>query len=135
MVSQIGTWEATLMAVRSKGRRKLHREDRLILWWVAPADGPGNVLHVISEDSGFNVQYALEQAAGQGLLAIIGREFPGLPDAGGCWIRVRTPDWDSTAVGPGFVRRLIDWALTPDKPLLRVDWQGVPIACGDEPLN
>ncbi|AKQ70187.1 hypothetical protein A176_007099 [Myxococcus hansupus] len=30
-------------------------------------------------------------------------------------------------MGPGFVRRLIDWALTPDRPLLRVDWRGLPI--------
>ncbi|MFP2960837.1 hypothetical protein ACLEPN_24235 [Myxococcus sp. 1LA] len=115
------------MAVLTKGRRKLHREDRLFVWWVAPSnDGPEDLLHVISDDKRFHVTYALGQPSKEAFLAVLGREFPGLPDAGGCWIRVRTPDWDSTAVGPGFVRRLIDWALTPDKPLLRVNWRGEP---------
>lgn len=116
------------MAVLTKGRRKLHREERLFVWWVAPSnDGPGDLLHVISDDKRFHVLYALGQPPEGGFVVILGREFPGLPDAGGCWIRVRTPHWDSTAVGPGFVRHLIDWALTPDKPLLRVDWVGRPI--------
>ncbi|WP_237077871.1 hypothetical protein [Myxococcus xanthus] len=124
------------MAVLTKGRRKLHREDRLFIWWVAPMDdGPGNHLHVIADDKRFHVTYALEQPREEGFLVVLGREFPGLPDAGGRWIRVRTPDWDSTSVGPGFVRRLIDWALTPDKPLLRVDWRGKPNEGGDAPSH
>ncbi|QDE93837.1 hypothetical protein BHS06_35355 [Myxococcus xanthus] len=123
------------MGVLTKGRRKLHREDRLFIWWVDAADGPEKVLHVIADDKRFHVLYPLEQPTEEGFLAVLGREFPGLPDAGGCWIRVRVPAWDSTAVGPGFVRRLIDWALTPDKPLLRVDWRGKPEEGGDAPSH
>ncbi|NOJ54927.1 MULTISPECIES: hypothetical protein [Myxococcus] len=111
----------------------LHREGRLFIWWVDAADGPEKVLHVIADDKRFHVQYPLEQPAEEGVLAVHGREFPGLPDAGSGWIRVRVPTWDSTAVGPGFVRRLIDWALTPDKPLLRVDWRGKPKEGDDAP--
>ncbi|WNG54644.1 hypothetical protein F0U59_07500 [Archangium gephyra] len=115
------------MAVLTKGRRKLHREGRLFVWWVAPdPDGLGNLLHVISEDKFFHVTYELGQAPARGFVVVLGREFPGLDDAGGVWIRLRTPAWDVSAIGPGFVRRLIDWALDPGRPLLRVDCRSEP---------
>jgi len=52
------------------------------------------------------------------------QEFGGL-EPEGVWRRVRTPTWDDdTAVTPAFVRRLIEWCLSPDKEIVRVDWRG-----------
>lgn len=115
------------MGVLKKGRAKLVVDGRLYLWWVCEdEDSPGHLLHVRSDDRRFAITYALDQSRAElppPFITVLGREFPGLPDAGGCRIRVRCPRWsDDSAITPGFVRRLIDWCMGDEaRPLTRVD--------------
>jgi hypothetical protein len=112
--------------VRKKGRRRIDVNGRLFFWYVCDdPDAADMVLHVISEDKGFIVQYHLEQS-GEPLLIVLGHDFPGVPDAGGCWLRFRCPRREtSSVVTPGGVRRLIEWCLSANKELIEVDWRGV----------
>jgi hypothetical protein len=115
------------MGVRKKGRRRIDVEGRPFLWYVCDdPDSADTVLHIISEDKGFIVQYHLGQT-GEPFLIVLGPDFPGVPDAGGCWLRFRCPRWETdSGVTPGGVRRLIDWCLSAHKELVEVDWRGVP---------
>jgi hypothetical protein len=80
---------------------------------------------LISEDKGFIVQDHLGQS-GEPFLIVLGPDFPGVPDAGGCWRRCRCPCWESdSVVTPAGVRRLIEWCLSAIKELIEVDWRGV----------
>ena len=86
------------MGIAKKYRRKLVIGERLFLWWVReiqPEDWLGPVLTVASDDKRFLVRYYLGQKEEQRFLVVLGPEFPGLPDAGGCWIRVLCPQWES----------------------------------------
>jgi hypothetical protein len=116
------------MGIRKKYRRKLIVGERLFLWWVReiqPEDWLGPVLTVASDDKRFLVRYYLGQPESHRFLVVIGSEFPGLPDAGGCWIRVLCPKWESgPSIRPSDVRCLIDWCSTTERPLVRVDWRG-----------
>ena len=115
------------MAISHKGRAKLDRNGRLYLWWVADvADSHwcGHVLNVYSDDKAFRIGYPLRQAADlskEPFLWVWGREFVGLPDAGGRWIQIRCPRRDDAEITPGFVRALIDWCMS-EKPIVRVEW-------------
>lgn len=123
------------MAVRKKGRRKLTVGDRRFVWWVGESEPDcwiGEALTVASEDGQFFVRYYLGQRSVRRFLVIQGREFAGLPDAGGCWIRVQCPEWDAGGiVRPSDVRRLIDWSLSADSPRVRVSYRGDARAIGE----
>ena len=114
------------MAVKTKGRRKITVGNRQFVWYMGDDDDScDHVLHVVSHDKAFNVNYHLEQPAETRHLAVLGREFPGLPDAGGNWMRVRCPRWEEGgALTPGGVRRLIDWCLSTERKLVEVDYRG-----------
>jgi hypothetical protein len=116
------------MAIAKKYRRKLVVGKRLFVWWVReiqPEDWIGPVLTVASDDKRFLIRYYLGQKEEHRFLVVLGREFPGLADAGGCWIRVLCPRWETgPQIRPSDVRRLIDWCLFSERRLTRVDWRG-----------
>ncbi len=116
------------MAVRKKNRRRIEVAGRLFVWYVCEdRDWPGLVLHVISQDQRFVVRYRLAQR-GEQFLVVRGREFPGVPDAGGAARLFRCPAWEvGGVVTPGGVRRLIEWCLSADKPLVEVNWHNDPL--------
>lgn len=120
------------MGILKKNRRRIVVGERLFLWWVGeiqPEDWIGSALTVASDDKRFLVRYYLGQKIDRRFLVVLGVEFPGLPDAGGSWIRVLCPQWESgPGVRPGNVRRLIDWCLFHDRPLIEVDWRGTLIS-------
>jgi hypothetical protein len=117
------------MAIATKRRRKLDVDGRLFVWFFASDDDSlDKVLHVASDDKAFIVIYHLRQRDEGRTLIVLGREFGGLPDAGGPWIRVACPKWeDGDVIGPGSVRRLIEWGLDPGKPIVRLQADGRPI--------
>lgn len=112
------------MPARRKNRRKLRFDQRDFLWYVRDdRDSAAKVLHVLSDDKQFIVTYELGQSGSSRppFVVVVGREFPGLPAAGGPWIRVRCPTWsDDHRMDGAFVRRLIEWCLDPSKPLVRL---------------
>lgn len=115
-----------VMAISTKRRRKIEVNGRSFVWWVAPDDdSPDVLLRVCSSDKHFLVHYALGQQDARRHLAVLGPEFPPLQDAGGCWIRVRTPAWGDAIVTPSLVRRIIEWGLDPAKEVVRVSWLGL----------
>jgi hypothetical protein len=121
------------MAVSKKGRRKFAVGDRLYVWWVCDMDPEYNygsplALTVVSDDSRFGVRFYLGQPPERRSLIILGREFEGLPDAGGRWIRVRCPEWQTgPSVKPSDVRRLVEWCASADRELVRVNYLGLPL--------
>ena len=81
-----------------EGRRKLVIGDRLFVWYVGDdPDSADMVLHVVSKDKRFIVTYHLGQAE-PAILIVIGKEFPGVPDCGGCWRRFECPHWESDGI-------------------------------------
>jgi hypothetical protein len=88
-------------------------------------DSPDLVLRVFSEDKNFIVSYQLNQPEAQRFLIVLGKEFPGLVNAGSGWTRVRCPKWESdSAMTPAAVRQLIKWCLFEERPLIRLNWKG-----------
>ena len=70
-----------------------------------------------SEDRRFVVRYFLDQRPDQAYVIVLGREFGGLAEAGGCWLRVRSPKFETDGtIRPATVRRLIEWSLSTDAP-------------------
>ncbi len=115
------------MGLASLRRSKLHVGDRSFGWYVTDGENGrswGPILVVTSDDHRFSVLYP-EGQGDPAYLVVMGRDFPGLADAGGPWIRVRCPQFEGREADPGdFVRRLIAWCLDPDKPIVRVDDRG-----------
>jgi hypothetical protein len=124
-----------MVAVRKKGRRKLVVDGRLFVWWVCESEPDcwiGEVLTVASEDGRFFVRFYLGQHPDRRFLVVQARELAGLSDAGGCWTRVRCPEWQSgPGIRPADVRRLIDWCFSPDQPRIRTDYRGEPLVGGE----
>jgi hypothetical protein len=124
------------MAVSGKGRRKIVVGGRAYLWWVRDADPEYNsastsALMVVSADGRFGVRFFLGQPPERRFLIVLGPEFKGIPDAGGPWVRVRCPDWQTGAdVTPAVVRRLIEWCRSPDREIVRVNYLGYPEELG-----
>jgi hypothetical protein len=117
------------MAVSKKGRRKIIVDGRRYVWWVCDMDPEYNssttALTIVSADGRFAVRFFLGQSPERRFLIVLGREFPGLPDAGGAWIRVRCPEWQAEFdVKPSDIRRLIEWCMSPDRELVRVNYRG-----------
>jgi len=118
------------MGVRKRKRSDITVRGRLFLWWAGKDEEEAYfALTVISEDKRFHVRYHLNLPdPDRRYIIVIGKEFPGLPEAGGHWIRVRCPRWDiSEPITPRFVRRLIEWCLFANRQLERVDYIGKPI--------
>jgi len=114
------------MGVSRRGRRTIDIEGRRFVWWVHDdPDSADMLLHVTSLSRSFVVHYHLG-LPGEPFLVVKGREFPGAPDAGGCWLRFRCPRWETDeGMTPAGVRRLIEWSLSPDRPLIEVDHRGI----------
>ncbi|AFY44808.1 hypothetical protein [Nostoc sp. PCC 7107] len=114
------------MAVSTKNRRKIVINNRKFIWYVKDdPDSSDFVLHVISENKNFIVNYHLQQPKSTCYLIILGKEFPGLPDAGNKWIRVLCPQWEiDSIITPSSVRQLIEWCLFSERELIRVNWLG-----------
>src|SRR5215510_6547699 len=126
------------MAVSGKGRRKIVVGGRAYLWWVCDADPECNsastsALMVVSAYGRFGVRFFLGQPPDRRFLIVLGREFEGLPDAGGPWVRVRCPEWlAGPDVTPAVVRQLIDWCTCPDRELVQLNYIGHPLPAGGE---
>jgi hypothetical protein len=114
------------MAINKKKRRKITVNKRPFTWWMSEdKDSPDLVLRVFSEDKKFIVSYHLNQPEAQRFLIVLGREFPGLVNAGSGWTRVRCPKWESdSTMTPAAVRQLIKWCLFEERPLIRLNWKG-----------
>jgi hypothetical protein len=115
------------MAIARKNGRPIHVDGREFLWWVYEdvEEAAAMTLAVASADKAFLVRYQLHQPDESRQLSVLGREFPGLPDAREAWARVRCPTFASgEAVTPSDVRALIDWCLHTERELVRVDWTG-----------
>ena len=127
------------MAVSRKNRRKIVVGGRAYLWWLRDTDPEYNsasttALMVVSADGRFGVRFFLGQPPNQRFLIVLGPEFEGLPDAGGPWVRVRCPEWQTRPeVTPVVVRRLIEWCTSPDRKLVRVNYLGYPEAGPEQP--
>jgi hypothetical protein len=112
------------MAIATKHKRKISVNGRNFLWYVRDDydDFFLPILHVISEDKRFIVEYYLKQCDTTRHLVIKGQEFPGLPEAGHCWKRALCPRWEiGPTVTPASVRQLIEWCFDPDRQLILVD--------------
>jgi hypothetical protein len=114
------------MAIRKKKRRTLTLNKRRFIWWLSDdPDSPDVVLRVYSEDKRFIVSYHLDQPDTQRFVIVLGKEFPGLVQAGSRWIRLRCPKWETdSTMTPAAVRQLIKWCLFQDRPLIRLNWKG-----------
>ena len=114
------------MGVATKGRRKIDVNGRRFVWHVCEdEDSPGLVLHVASQDKRLLVHYHLGQPEGQRVVTVIGPEFGGVPDAGGCHRRFLCPSWEvGGRVAPAAVRRLVLWCLSDVEERVERDWTG-----------
>ena len=117
------------MSISTKNRRKLIFGEREFVWYVKEdSDSADMVLHVASQDKKLIVLYHLRQPSDTRFLTILGEEFSGLPDAGGVWIRVLCPEFETNSiVTPKNIRDLIEWCLSEKSELVRVDWLGRPL--------
>jgi hypothetical protein len=118
------------MGIATKGKHKIMVRERSYLWWVADEyDEPGQSLTVVSCDKHFYVKYKLAQPRPErAFVVVVGRDFAGVPEAGGRWVRIRTPQWEHvSSITPSFVRRLIDWSMDTGKVVERVDYVGQPL--------
>lgn len=124
------------MGVAQKNKRKIQVNCRQFFWRVID-QLPGYALQVISADKHFLVQYPLGTYHPFCLLEVIGKDFPGLLNAGHCVIRIHCPQFDTTSmlVTPETVRRLIDWCYLPTKELILVDILGKPISKEEKKLS
>lgn len=118
------------MGIARQRRAKLTIGDRQFAWYVSEGENGATwdpFVHVRSADGRFLILHALDQARSP-FVVVMGEEFPGLPEAGRGWIRVRCPRFDDgPVVTPASVRRLVDWCLSEDKAIVRVDFRGRPI--------
>src|SRR5262245_44999593 len=114
------------MAVLKKGRRRVIVDNRIFLWWIQEdRDCLQHVLHVLSEDKQFLVQYYLGYREESSHLIVIGKDFGGLLDKGNPRHRFRCPKWDASgAITPGSVRSLIQWSLSINEARIEVDRYG-----------
>jgi hypothetical protein len=114
------------MAIRKKKRRKITVNKRQFIWYVNDdQDSADKVLRIFSDDKKFMVSYHLDQPDAQRFLIVLGKEFPGLANAGHTWKRVRCPKWESdSTVTPAIVRQVIKWCLFEDRPLIQLNWKG-----------
>lgn len=117
------------MAVATKGRRKIKVGDRDFIWYISDDyDSADLVLHVASYDKKIIIKYHLHQPDETRFLIVLGKEFNGLLNAGGSWIRVLCPKFEKDSViTPASVRMLVDWCLSDKSELVEVDWLGNPI--------
>ena len=117
------------MSIATKNRRKLNIGGREFIWFVKDdSDSAYMLLHVVSQDKKFFVNYHLRQPSNKRYLIVLGKEFPGLAHAGGCWLRVLCPEWETDSIiTPASVRRLIEWCLSEQRELITVNYMGLPV--------
>jgi hypothetical protein len=122
------------MSVAKKQRRKLMRDDREFIWWVAlDYDSNDMILHIVSDDKKFMAHYVLGQQDQERLVIILGPEFSGAT-TGGSWQRFRCPCFDPHGVAtPSGVRKLIDWCLAGDEVRAPLSWGEHPWASYGSP--
>ncbi len=118
-----------LLAVSSKGKRKVKVNGRSYIWYIQDAAKPlvpeegfvgyglsERLLHIISSNKQFIVHYRIPSAGDPDtILDIEGPDFPRSPGA----TRVHVPRWrHDTKRYPtaDFVRRLIGWCLESPEP-------------------
>jgi hypothetical protein len=120
------------MGARKKGRHKLDVEGRSFQWFVKQdEDSAAFLLHVISDDKRFIVQYKLAQQERQRYLTVIGKEFGRVSGTGHCWRRFCCPAWENGGViTPSSVRKLNDWSQETNVSTEEVDSAGLPLPLG-----
>lgn len=112
----------TVMAVRTKNRRKLIYDGKLYVWYVKPDEDVYDklVLSIISWDKSLILAYPIENpvsyAVSKGLV------FQGkMTD--GRWKRYLSPVLNQDAVTPAFVSELIAWAVD-GSDAVEIKWDG-----------
>jgi len=91
-----------------KTKRKIVVAGRSYLWWITDGLDPefnsmscvaltvaSPCPNLASARGGFFVRFFLDQPPERRFLIVLGREFQGLPDAGGSSIRIRCPELQS----------------------------------------
>ena len=123
------------MAVARRKKRKILVNGRVFFWYIkGDAYSPFVVLHILSPDKTFIINYTLRQSKSHALswtnewlppfVVVLGGEFGGLKMSG-CYRRVRLPEWEEDIVAtPSFVRRLIEWCLDENREIILTDWRG-----------
>jgi hypothetical protein len=116
-----------MMGVSTKSRRKLIVDGRSYVWYVKEDDdSPDYVLHVLSDDKQFIVQFHLGQHNETCHLTVIGSDFKRVIGTGSSWRRFRCPEWrsDNSAITPKNVRSLIEWCQLSSAVITEVDCYG-----------
>lgn len=103
------------MAARTRKRRRIVIEGELFLW--SAHEGDVGFLHVVAADKRLNLRYGWQHwrlPDGERYVDVMGPRFAGLPPGRHGWLRVQAPTWsDENPITPGFVRKLVLWALQP----------------------
>jgi hypothetical protein len=121
------------MAIQTKYRRKITFDGRCFVWYVKEDDdSPNLILHVLSVDKQFIVQYQLSQPPENLYITVLGKEFRRATGTGGAWRRFRCPPWEhqNGIITPNRVRKLIEWCLTMSDDIVEVDYLGRAIPLG-----
>lgn len=106
------------MGARRKGRAKFEHSGRKFVWWV----DNDTFIRISSEDKSFVVAYLLYDVPTDvgGILAVHGREFPGLMESEPRPIWLIVPEEVSNALSNSMgalVNELITWCLEPTRDL------------------
>ncbi len=111
------------MAVRTKGRRKIVVDGRHYIWYVTERhDTGGDELRVVAGDKSIHATYPMLSRFP--LVFLSGKGIA--EDFRHHWVRCPRFEIES-AITPQSVKNLIQWALSNDKQLIRVDYWGNPI--------
>lgn len=117
------------LAVAKKHKRKIVIDGQLYFWSVREDFehidvGTDKTLTIVSDDKKFLVKYPLDQKGWQNFIVVLGGQFGGGGEFGGCWKRVICPKWETTeAITPKTVRDVIVWSLS-HKANVFVDYMG-----------
>jgi hypothetical protein len=121
------------MGISTKSRRKLIVDRRSYVWYVKEdEDSPDYVLHVLSDDKQFIIQFHLGQHDETCHLTVIGSDFKRVIGTGSSWRRFRCPEWRSEngAITPKNVRNLIEWCQSSSGLITEVDFNGKALPLG-----
>jgi hypothetical protein len=114
------------MATSSKHRRRLMIGTRPFYWCVVEhEDLCEQELRVISADKRLVVRYLLDTY--HPFVRVFGPRLPGEGEASKNERFYACPRFDSGIASPKIVRQVVEWCLSPERPLVPVRWTGFPL--------
>ena len=109
------------MGLATKRRRKIDVDGNIYVWYVAPDDDSAyNVLNIVSEDKNYVLTVPL--LAPTDYIISKGRVFQGNRTSG-IWERYRLLVSLPDTITPGFVARIIKWAVNGESAE-KASWDG-----------